>query len=222
MALSDATIQRMKGPSSIKNQQQGTLLFHIQRALSDYKIIERLKQSLNKKRHNVTGNLERSINPQRSNERGGWKNKITSRLRTDDYLGLGIGIESVSVRIDMSEYGDLIDRGFKGADYGDIVQWIKSKARKYPDSSWYIYANGNRYEYSGERVTDKVASIIGKSITKKLNKSGSEPSKWQNVLLGDRGLMAAIEEGYDRYLRDYPDFAYAASIRRIDKMISKL
>lgn len=222
MALSDATIRRMKGPSSIKNQQQGTLLFHIQRALSDYKIIERLKESLNNKKHNVTGNLERSINPQRSNEKGGWKNKIISRIKTDDYLGLGIGIDNVSVRIDMAEYGDLIDQGFTGADYNNIVEWIKNKARKYPDSQWYIYGGGKPYYYSGDRVTDNVARVIARPIVNKLNTVGSKASGWQNVLLGKRGLMAAIEEGYNRYLRDYPDFAYAASIRRIEKMISKL
>lgn len=222
MALSDATIRRMKGPSSIKNQQQGTLLFHIQRALSDFKIIENLKQSLKDKRHNVTGRLERSINPQRSNERGGWKNKIVSKIKTDDYLGLGIGIDNVSVRIDMAEYGDLIDQGFNQANYNDIVEWIKNKSKRYPDSQWYIYGGGKRYNYSGDRVTDKVARVIARPIANKINSTGARASGWQNVLLGKKGLMAAIEEGYDRYLKDYPDFAYAASIRRIDKMISKL
>ena len=222
MALSDATIRRMKGPSSIKNQQQGTLLFHIQRALSDFKIIENLKQSLEDKRHNVTGRLERSINPQRSNERGGWKNKIVSKIKTDDYLGLGIGIDNVSVRIDMAEYGDLIDQGFNQANYNDIVEWVKNKAKRYPESQWYIYGGGKRYNYSGDRVTDKVARVIARPIANKINSKGARASGWQNVLLGKGGLMAAIEEGYDRYLRDYPDFAYAASIRRIDKMISKL
>ena len=59
--------------------------------------------------HRVTGNLEKSITPNKDGQKI-WGKNITSKIKVDNYLGLGIGIEQVSVRIDMAHYGDELDQ----------------------------------------------------------------------------------------------------------------
>ena len=134
-------VNRMKNPEAAKNQQQGAIRFYLQQELNKLKIINKLKNNLKGMAvdgepyiHDVTGNLKNSITPKRD---GGpiWGGNIISKIKTDTYLGLGIGIDQVSVKIDMAKYGDVLDMGRKPSPQvtiEDIKQWIILKSQKYP------------------------------------------------------------------------------------------
>jgi len=224
-------VNRMKNPRAAKQQQQGALRFYIQQELDRLKIINKLKNNLKGTAldgrpyaHDVTGNLKNSIKPNKDGQKV-WGKNITSRLKVDEYLGLGIGIEQVSVKIDMAEYGDVIDRGGvpQTVNKGEIKQWIMDKSRKYPTTEWYLFneRQGVRY-FSGSQVTDRIASALATPITKKLQRDGINASGWLDVLKGKNGLNGALDRAFLRYLRDYDAYAYAAVNKKKKKMLSKL
>lgn len=224
-------VNRMKNPRAAKQQQQGALRFYIQQELDRLKIINKLKNNLKGTAldgrpyaHEATGNLKNSIKPNKDGQKI-WGKNITSRLKVDEYLGLGIGIDQVSVKIDMAEYGDVIDRGGipQSVSKDEIKQWIIDKSRRFPTTQWYLFnqRQGVRY-FSGSQVTDRIASALATPITKKIQRDGINASGWLDVLKGKQGLNGALDRAFLRYLNDYDAYAYAAVNLRLEKMLSKL
>lgn len=219
-------VNRMKNPRAAKNQQQGALRFYIQQELAKAKIISRLKANLNGTAvdgnpyiHRVTGKLEKSIQPKNDGQKI-WGNRVVSKLRVDPYLGLGNGIEQVSVRVDMEKYGDVLDQGGMPSvvDQKDIYRWILAKADRYPTGQWF-WRGG---DISGSQMTTKAAWNISYHITKKIKAVGVRETNWLSVLKGKNGLNGALQRAFLRYLRDYDDYTYATVINKLDKMLSKL
>jgi len=224
-------VNRMKNPRAAKNQQQGAIRFYLQQELARLQIINRLKNNLKGTAvdgtpyiHDVTGNLKGSIKPSKDGPTV-WGKNITSRLKVDSYLGLGIGIDQVSVRIDMEKYGDVLDQGGRPATVNkdDIKQWIIDKSRRYPSTQWHLWnpRQGPRY-FSGSQITDKIAKALATPITKKINAVGVRQSGWLDVLKGKQGLNGALDRAFSRYLGDYDDYAYAVVNLKLEKMLSKL
>jgi hypothetical protein len=219
-----------------KNQQDGSMRFYIQDELYKARIIKNLKLNLYGQaggedyRHRATGDLEKSIRPAQDKKPargvGGdslWTGKnLKVDLITDKYLGLAIGQNEVSVRVLMNEYGWKISEGFKGANYSDIVQWIMVKARRFPTSGWYIWNGTKPYYYYGEGVTQKVAEVIARPVTKRLDEEGYQGSRWTAVLNGKDGLDGALQRARTRFLMKYEEWAYIAVDMKLDKMLSKL
>ena len=219
-------VDRMKNPRAAKNQQQGALRFYIQQELAKAKIIKRLKTNLkgtavdgNPYIHKVTGKLEKSIAPNKDGQKI-WGKRIVSKLKVDPYLGLGNGVEQVSVRVDMEEYGDVLDEG--GMPYviqqTDIYRWVLAKANRYPSSQWF-WRGG---DISGAQMTTSAAWNISYHITNKIKKIGVRETNWLSVLKGKNGLNGALQRAFNRYLRDYDDYAYATVVNKLDKMLMKL
>jgi hypothetical protein len=221
-------VDRMKNPRAAKQQQQGAIRFHLQRELDTSQIIKRLKMSLSGEsgdssyNHRVTGNLEKSITPNKDGQKI-WGKNITSKIKVDNYLGLGIGIEQVSVRIDMALYGDELDQGFiKDVEVEVLTEWVMRKARRYPTSGWYLFNGKKPYYYYGDEVTKSIATVIAKSIKPRLNSVGYKGSRWLSVLKGKQGLNGALQRAFNKYLGDYPDYVYGTVSHKLDKMLSKL
>lgn len=227
------TTLKSREPSRI--QQNGAMRFYIQDELYKAKIIENLKLNLygqagdEEYRHRVTGELERSIRPNQDRRPGRgatssslWGKQIVSNLKVNNYLGLAIGINEVSTRVLMNEYGWEISEGFRGAKYDDIVEWIKAKARRFPTSGWYIWNGKKPYYYYGEQVTDNVAKVIASAITPRLNDEGYKGSRWTAVLNGRNGLDGAMQRALGRFLMNYEEWAYIAVDKKLDKMLSRL
>ena len=218
-------VDRMKNPRAAKQQQQGALRFYIQQELNSLQIISRLKSNLQGIAadgqpyiHKVTGRLEKSISPSRDGQKI-WGKKITSKIKVDAYLGLGIGIEQVSARIDMEPYGDKLDSGGKvQVTQNDIYRWVLAKANRYPTSQWYS-RGGN---ISGSEMTTSAAWNISYHVTKKIKAVGVRETGWLNVLKGKKGLNGALQNAFNRYLNDYDDYTYATVVDKLDKMLSKL
>ena len=219
-------VDRMKNPRAAKQQQQGALRFYIQQELAKAKIISRLKANLNGTAvdgnpyiHKVTGKLEKSISPNKDGQKI-WGKRVVSKLKVDPYLGLGNGIEQVSVRVDMEEYGDVLDEGGMPlrVDQTDIYRWVLAKANRYPTSQWF-WRGGN---ISGGEMTTAAAWNISYHVTKKIKAVGVRETNWLSVLKGKNGLNGALQRAFNRYLRDYDDYAYATVINKLDKMLSKL
>jgi len=219
-------VDRMKNPRAAKNQQQGALRFYLQQELSRLKIITRLKANLTGIAvdgtpyiHKVSGNLENSIQPKRDGQKI-WGKNITSKIKVDGYLGLGIGIENVSVRIDVAEYGDTLDQGGKPkvVNQTDIYRWVLAKADRYPTGMWF-YRGG---DISGKDMTTSAAWNISYHVTKKINAVGVRETGWLDVLKGKNGLNGALQKAFNRYLNDYDDYTYGTVINKLDKMLSKL
>ena len=218
-------VDRMKNPRAAKQQQQGALRFYIQQELNSLQIISRLKSNLQGITadgqpyiHKVTGRLEKSISPSRDGQKI-WGKKITSKIKVDAYLGLGIGIEQVSARIDMEPYGDKLDSGGKvQVTQNDIYRWVLAKANRYPTGQWY-YRGG---KISGSEMTTSAAWNISYHVTKKIKAVGVRETGWLNVLKGKKGLNGALQNAFNRYLNDYDDYAYATVVNKLDKMLSKL
>lgn len=219
-------VDRMKNPRAAKQQQQGALRFYIQQELAKAKIIKRLKTNLkgtavdgNPYIHKVTGKLEKSIAPNKDGQKI-WGKRIVSKLKVDPYLGLGNGVEQVSVRVDMEEYGDVLDEG--GMPYviqqTDIYRWVLAKAKRYPSSQWF-WRGG---DISGAQMTTSAAWNISYHITNKIKKIGVRETNWLSVLKGKNGLNGALQRAFNRYLRDYDDYAYATVVNKLDKMLMKL
>ena len=224
-------VNRMKNPRAAKNQQQGAIRFYLQQELARLQIINRLKNNLKGTAvdgtpyiHDVTGNLKGSIKPSKDGPTV-WGKNITSRLKVDSYLGLGIGIDQVSVKIDMEKYGDVLDQGGRPATVNrdEIKQWIIDKSRRYPSTEWFLWnpRQGTRY-FSGSQITDKIANALATPITKKINAEGVRESGWLDVLKGKQGLNGALDRAFSRYLGDYDDYAYAVVNLKLEKMLSKL
>ena len=224
-------VNRMKNPRAAKNQQQGAIRFYLQNELARLQIINKLKNNLKGTAvdgdpyiHDVTGNLKDSIKPSKDGPTV-WGKNITSRLRVDPYLGLGIGIDQVSVRIDMAKYGDVLDQGGRPATVNrdDIKQWIIDKSRRYPSTEWFLWnpRQGTRY-FSGSQITDKIANALATPITKKINAEGVRESGWLDILKGKQGLNGALDRAFSRYLGDYDDYTYAVVNLKLQKMLSKL
>ena len=218
-------VDRMKNPRAAKQQQQGALRFYIQQELNSLQIISRLKSNLQGITadgqpyiHKVTGRLEKSISPSRDGQKI-WGKKITSKIKVDAYLGLGIGIEQVSARIDMEPYGDKLDSGgMVEVNQNDIYRWVLAKANRYPTSQWYS-RGGN---ISGSEMTTSAAWNISYHVTKKIKAVGVRETGWLNVLKGKKGLNGALQNAFNRYLNDYDDYTYATVVNKLDKMLSKL
>ena len=224
MALSDSLKNREAG----RIQQGGAMRFYIQNELVKSKVIERLKLNLEGQtgdgeyRHKVTGNLEKSIKP-KADIKELWGKNIVSRIKVDGYLGLGIGIDEVSVRIDMAAYGDKLNDGFtEQVSTETIMGWIKAKARRYPTSGWYLYSGGKIKYFYGEEVTDRVAKPIATSISKKISSQGYKGSKWQAVLKGREGLNAILQKAFARYLNKYDEWTEVVVKRKLNKMLDNL
>jgi hypothetical protein len=224
-------VNKMKNPRAAKNQQQGAIRFYLQNELARLQIINKLKNNLkgtavdgSPYTHDVTGNLKNSIKPSKDGPTV-WGKNITSRLRVDSYLGLGIGIDQVSVRIDMAKYGDVLDQGGRPATVNrdDIKQWIIDKSRRYPSTEWFLWnpRQGPRY-FSGSQITDKIANALATPITKKINADGVRESGWLDILKGKQGLNGALDRAFSRYLEDYDDYTYAVVNLKLQKMLSKL
>lgn len=224
-------VNRMKNPRAAKNQQQGAIRFYLQQELARLQIINRLKNNLKGTAvdgtpyiHDVTGNLKGSIKPSKDGQTV-WGKNIISRIKVDPYLGLGIGIDQVSVRIDMEKYGDVLDQGGTPATVNkdDIKQWIIDKSRRYPSTEWFLWnpRQGTRY-FSGSQITDRIANALATPITKKINAEGVRESGWLDVLKGKQGLNGALDRAFSRYLGDYDDYAYAVVNLKLEKMLSKL
>jgi hypothetical protein len=219
-------VNRMKNPRAAKQQQQGSLRFYIQQELAKAKVIKKLKMNLtgtaidgNPYIHKATGNLEKSIKPNIDGQTI-WGKNITSKIKVDAYLGLGIGIEQVSVRIDMAEYGDTLDKGGKPevVNQNDIYRWVLAKANRYPTSQWF-YRGGN---ISGGEMTTSAAWNISYHVTKKISSVGVRETGWLGFLKGKNGLNGALQRAFTRYLNDYDDYTYGTVINKLDKMLSKL
>lgn len=224
-------VNRMKNPRAAKNQQQGAIRFYLQQELARLQIINRLKNNLKGTAvdgtpyiHDVTGNLKGSIKPSKDGQTV-WGKNIISKIKVDPYLGLGIGIDQVSVKIDMEKYGDVLDQGGKPATVNrdDIKQWIIDKSRRYPSTEWFLWnpRQGTRY-FSGSQITDRIANALATPITKKINAEGVRESGWLDVLKGKQGLNGALDRAFSRYLGDYDDYAYAVVNLKLEKMLSKL
>lgn len=225
-------VNRMKNPRAAKQQQQGAIRFYLQQELDKLKIINKLKNNLKGMAvdgdpyiHDVTGNLKNSIRPKKDGQKV-WGKNIVSKIKTDTYLGLGIGIDQVSVKIDMAEYGDVLDMGKKPSPQvtvGDIKQWIILKSQKYPTTEWYLWneRQGTRW-FSGSQMTPKIAASLAIPITKKVQRDGVRESGWLDMLKGKNGLNGALQRAFLRYLRDYDDYTYGTVINKLDKMLSKL
>ena len=225
-------VNRMKNPRAAKNQQQGAIQFFLQQELARLQIINRLKNNLKGTAvdgtpyiHDVTGNLKNSIKPSKDGQTV-WGKNYVSKIKVDPYLGLGIGIEQVSVRIDMEKYGDVLDQGGRPATVNkdDIKQWIIDKSRKHPSAEWFLWnpRQGTRY-FSGSQITDKIANALATPITKKINAKGVRESGWLDVLKGKQGLNGALQRAFSRYINEkYDDFAYAVVNLKLEKMLSKL
>jgi hypothetical protein len=227
----------MKNRSAVKNQQEGAIRFYIQDELKKSKIITRLKENLSGYSpalaaskhpgdgiydHRSSGYLEKSITPGIDSITA-WKKNITSRIVVDDFLGLGIGIENVSARIDMASYGDKLDKGHREeVSLTNMQQWVYSKARRRPNVPFYIHNGKKPYFYEGDQVTMNVAEIVAKFILKRYNSVGYEGSGWLDVLKEEGGLDDCIYRAYLRYLKDYPEYVYATSMVKINKMIERL
>lgn len=230
-------ILSMKNQSAVKNQQEGAIRFYIQDELKKSKIITRLKENLSGYSpalaaskhpgdgiydHRSSGYLEKSITPGIDSITA-WKKNITSRIKVDDFLGLGIGIDNVSARIDMASYGDKLDQGHREkVSLTDMQQWVYSKARRRPNVPFYIYNGKRPYLYEGSEVTMNVAEVVAKFILKRYNSVGYEGSGWLDVLKEEGGLDDCIYRAYLRYLKDYPEYVYATSMVKINKMIERL
>jgi len=224
-------VNRMKNPKAAKNQQQGAIRFYLQQELNKLKIINKLKNNLRGRAvdgepyiHDVTGNLKNSITPKKD---GGpiWGKNIVSKIKTDTYLGLGIGIDQVSVKIDMAKYGDVLDQGGRpqSVSKDKIIDWIIRKSEKYPTTRWYLYNERQGYRpFYGSDMTPKIAKSIAIPITKKINSVGVRESGWLDVLKGKQGLDGALDRAFLRYLRDYDDYTYGTVINKLNKMLSKL
>lgn len=218
-------VNRMKNPRAAKQQQQGALRFYIQQELDRAKIIQRLKANLEGKTpdgqryaHKVTGRLEKSIQPNKDGQKV-WGKRVTSKLKTDTYLGLGIGLDQVSVVIDMEQYGDVLDRGgMVAVEQNTIYKWVLAKANRYPSDTW--FSRGENI--SGGNMTTAAAWNISYHITKKINKSGVRKTNWLDVLKGKNGLNGALQRAFVRYLGDYDGYTYGTVINKLDKMLSKL
>jgi hypothetical protein len=219
-------VNRMKNPRAAKQQQQGSLRFYIQQELAKAKVIKKLKMNLtgtaidgNPYIHKATGNLEKSIKPNTDGQKI-WGKNITSKIKVDAYLGLGIGIEQVSVRIDMAEYGDTLDKGGKPdvVNQNDIYRWVLAKANRYPTGQWF-YRGGN---ISGGEMTTSAAWNISYHVTKKISSVGVRETGWLGFLKGKNGLNGALQRAFTRYLNDYDDYTYGTVINKLDKMLSKL
>ena len=218
-------VNRMKNPLAAKQQQQGALRFYIQQELDKAKIIQKLKANLEGRKpngqryaHKATGNLERSINPKNDGQKV-WGKNITSKIKVDGYLGLGIGIEQVSIKIDMEKYGDVLDQGgMINVDQSTIYRWVLAKANRYPSDTWFTRGK----DISGGEMTTSAAWNISYYITKKINSDGIKRSNWLDVLRGNNGLNGALQRAFVRYLNDYGDYTYAAVTNKLDKMLSKL
>jgi hypothetical protein len=210
----------------------------LQDELTKSKVISRLKANLegpynkegNPYSHKVSGYLEKSIFPATDDPQGWVGNLITSRLVGDSYLGMGIGIEEFSVKINMASYAEKLNDGFNsaaGLRYEDITTWVYLKARKNPASEWftsYKRRDGGyqTYYYSGNQVTYKIAEYIAKPIAKKLRTVGYKGSNWMEFLQGPAGLKGALERAYLKYLRDYPEYLWATMTWRIEENLQKL
>ena len=219
-------VDRMKNPLAAKQQQQGALRFYIQQELASLKIISKLKSNLsgiavdgNPYIHKVTGNLEKSIKPNKDGQKI-WGKNITSKIKVDSYLGLGIGIEQVSVRIDMAEYGDTLDEGGKPevVNQTDIYRWVLAKANRFPTGKWF-YRGGDIY---GSEMTTYAAWNISYNVTRKINAVGVRQTGWLDVLKGKNGLNGALDKAFNRYLNDYGDYTYGTVVNKLEKMLSKL
>jgi hypothetical protein len=224
MSLSSELKNREAG----RTQQNGAMRFYIQNELVKSRVIERLKLNLEGQagdgeyRHRATGALEKSIRPA-NDIKELWGKNIKTQIKVDPYLGLGVSIEEVSVRIDMLEYGDKISNGFRGgANVDDIVLWIKAKARRYPTSGWYLYSNNKPYYYYGEEVTDKVAKPIATAIADRINSEGYQGTKWQAILKGRDGLNGSLQRAFQRYLMKYDEWTEVIVRKKLDKMLAKL
>lgn len=243
---------RMKNPDAAKNQQQGAIRWYLQNEMNKLMIIQRLKNNLEGTglngqpySHKVTGKLERSITPNKDGSTV-WGKNIRSRIKVDNLLGLGIGIDEVSVKISYEKYGDDLDQGFDSANVSQmqIAEWIMMKARKNPTSKWYAYyGNGRIYDYYGS-VPYQVAKYIARPITKKLRNEGYKGSAWVSSIFGgtttevytdDEGtsfaytslnkknsVAAAIQRAFMKYLDDYPLYVYGTVTLKTDKLLSKL
>ena len=218
----------LKNREAGRTQQNGAMRFYIQNELVKARIIEKLKLNLEGQagdgeyRHRATGALEKSIKP--SNDiKELWSKNITTKIKVDAYTGLGIGIEEVSARVDMLEYGDKISNGFRGgANVEDLMLWIKAKARRYPTSGWYLYTGGKPYYYYGEEVTDRVAKPIATAIADRINSEGYQGTKWQAVLRGKNGLNGSLQRAFQRYLMKYDEWTEVIVRKKLDKMLAKL
>jgi len=224
MALSDSLKNREAG----RIQQGGAMRFYIQNELVKSKVIQRLKLNLEGQtgdgqyRHKVTGNLEKSIKP-KADIKELWGKNIVSRIKVDDYLGLGIGIDEVSVRINMAEYGDKLNDGFREyVSTETIMGWIKAKARRYPTSGWYLYSGGGVKYFYGEEVTDRVARPIATAIANRISSEGYKGSKWQAVLRGREGLNAILQKAFTRYLDKYDEWTEVIVTKKLNKMLGNL
>ena len=218
-------VNRMKNPRAAKQQQQGALRFYIQQELNKSQIISRLKSNLQGTAidgepyiHKATGKLEKSITPNKDGQKN-WGKRITSKIKVDAYLGLGIGIEQVSARIDMEAYGDTLDSGgMVQVEQNDIYRWVLAKANRYPTGQWY-YRGG---PISGSEMTTSAAWNISYHITKKIKAVGVRETGWLSILKGKQGLNGALQKAFLRYLNDYDDYTYGTVINKLDKMLSKL
>lgn len=243
---------RMKNPRAAKNQQQGAIRFYLQNEMNKLKIIQRLKNNLEGTNldgqpynHRVTGKLEKSITPNKDGT-GIWSKNIQSRIKVDSFLGLGIGIDEVSVKISYAKYGDELDQGFDSSNVTQmqIAKWIMMKARKNPTSKWYAYyGNGRVYDYYGS-VPYRVAKYIARPIAKKLRNQGYRGSDWASSIFGGtttevytdeygssfaytslnkkNSVAAAIQRAFMKYLDDYPEYVYGTVTLKTDKLLSKL
>jgi len=219
-------VNRMKNRDAAKQQQQGALRFYIQQELNKSQIISRLKSNLKGTAidgepyiHKATGRLEKSITPNKDGQTN-WGKRITSKIKVDAYLGLGIGIEQVSARIDMEAYGDTLDKGGKPdvVNQNDIYRWVLAKANRYPTGQWF-YRGGN---ISGGEMTTSAAWNISYHVTKKISSVGVRETGWLGFLKGKNGLNGALQRAFTRYLNDYDDYTYGTVINKLDKMLSKL
>tara|TARA_R110000764_G_scaffold164203_2_gene251275 strand:+ start:270 stop:938 length:669 start_codon:yes stop_codon:yes gene_type:complete len=218
-------VDRMKNPRAAKQQQQGALRFYIQQELNNLQIISRLKSNLKGTAidgqpyiHKATGRLEKSISPSKDGQKN-WGKQITSKIKVDAYLGLGIGIEQVSARIDMEPYGDKLDSGgMVEVNQNEIYRWVLAKANRYPTGQWY-YRGG---KVSGSEMTTSAAWNISYNVTRKIKAVGVRETGWLNILKGKKGLNGALQNAFNRYLNDYDDYTYATVVDKLDKMLSKL
>lgn len=243
---------RMKNPRAAKNQQQGAIRFYLQNEMNKLNIIQRLKNNLEGTglngapyNHRVTGKLEKSITPNKDGS-SIWGKNIQSRIKVDSYLGLGIGIDEVSVKISYAKYGDELDQGYDSSNVTQarIAQWIMMKARKYPTSKWYAYyGDGKVYDYYGS-VPYRTAMYIARPIAKKLRNQGYQGTAWVSSIFGGtttevytdeygistaytslnkkNSVAAAIQRAFMRYLDDYDAYTYGTVTLKMDKLLSKL
>ncbi len=217
-------------------QQEGALRFYLQDELTKGKVITLLKRNLsgpqdkegNPYDHRASGYLENSIYP-KTDDRNSWTDQlIKSRLKGDQYLGLGIGVNEFSVYFKAASYAEKLSDGFTASDLSisQITRWIQSKAKRNPMSQWYTaYPRSEGYAtyyYSGNEVTYNVAKYIAKPIVKKLKTVGYKGSGWLNFLQGPAGFQGALKRAYLKYLRDYPEYVWATMTYRIEETLEKI